>query len=200
VCGRCRRRCPLQQRRDPGRRHAARLLSAPEVGHGQGCSGLPPARRSGRRAGARRPSGCPARRLGVSWRRTGCGRCGGAGPAGLCSLGQLHGSRLVDLLERRSDAGGGETEPRPAAGTEAHRAELAGMLVHPRARLAVESGDRRRRRAVRSATAPRRSTAWRVVRRVGRLVGRAYRRRSPPVRGRMWRSRRWCWWSSLSRG
>jgi len=51
------------------------------------------------------------------------------------------GRRLVDLLKPFRDARGREGEPWPRARAEAHGTELAGVLVHPGARLAVEPGD-----------------------------------------------------------
>jgi hypothetical protein len=62
-------------------------------------------------------------------------------PSGPCNLGRRHGVRLVGPLESLSDTDRRESEPRPPAGADAYRAELAGVLVHPGARLAVEPSD-----------------------------------------------------------
>ncbi len=65
------------------------------------------------RVAARVPVGLAAARpadteqLGAG--RGAVGACAPA-PAGLCNVGQLDGSRLVDLLESRSDTGGGEPQ------------------------------------------------------------------------------------------
>src|SRR5450759_1926096 len=56
-------------------------------------------------------------------------------------LRQWRCRRLVDLLELLGHARRREPEPGPWARTEAHRAELAGVLVDPGACLAVQSGD-----------------------------------------------------------
>lgn len=56
-------------------------------------------------------------------------------------MGQFDGSWVVDLLQRRGDANRGEGEPRSRAGTEAHRTELAGVLVDPRPGLSMEPSD-----------------------------------------------------------
>ena len=75
-------------------------------------------------------------------------RCARRGPTGtlapppaLRNLWEWGSRRLVDLLEPLGDAGGREGEPWPRARAEAHGTQLAGVLVHPGARLAVEPCD-----------------------------------------------------------
>jgi hypothetical protein len=49
--------------------------------------------------------------------------------------------RIADVPQRDRDAGRREPEPRPWTGAEAHGAQLAGVLVHPPAGLAVQAGN-----------------------------------------------------------
>jgi hypothetical protein len=75
-------------------------------------------------------------------------RCVGRGATGtlpaaprLRSLRESSGRRLADPFELLGDARGRESEPGSRARAETYGAELAGMLVDPGARLAMQAGD-----------------------------------------------------------